>query len=151
LLGGDIPALGAMLDLGALAQGWADAIGLARGGGPYGTWAALDQAGQVVGFAAVGPLEDPDRPAGGAELVALWVAPERQRAGHGSRLLAAAAGAARAGQVGYSRLAHWVARQDVYRQRFLRGAGFSPDGAERTWRAPGGQLIDEQRWSARLE
>src|SRR5215213_249319 len=41
----------------------------------------------VVGFAAVGPSEDPDAAPVDGELVALWVDPAHQRQGHGSRLL----------------------------------------------------------------
>jgi ribosomal protein S18 acetylase RimI-like enzyme len=150
LLGRDVPTLAAALEIDALERTWADAIVLAQAEGPYAVLAGLDEAGQVAGFAALGPLLDPDRPVRAGELVALWVAPDRQRAGHGSRLLAAAAQAARAPGAAFERLSHWVARHDVYRQRFLRGAGFALDGAERTWQAPSGELIDEQRWSALL-
>jgi GNAT superfamily N-acetyltransferase len=165
LLGPEAPAWAETLDAEALAATWRDGIGLARAGGPYGVFAALDAEGAVAGFAAFGPLADPDG-ARAAELVALWVAPGAQRAGHGSRLLAAVADAVRAapslpapagaqgqalsadGTPRFTRLSHWVARQDIPRQRFLRGAGFAPDGAERSWRTEAGELIDELRWSA---
>jgi GNAT superfamily N-acetyltransferase len=111
---------------------------------------AVDDADAVVGFAALGPLLDPDGGTGSAELVALWVAPTAQRQGHGSRLLSQVASAARSG-MNATRLAHWVARQDIYRQRFLRACGFGADGAERSWQAPSGELVDEQRWSTRLD
>ncbi|MDR0593113.1 MAG: GNAT family N-acetyltransferase [Bifidobacteriaceae bacterium] len=155
LIGPDLPGLEAALDGAALTQGWGNAIGLAAADGPYAVLAATDRAagpggdGRVVGFAAVGPLLDPDGGRGAAELVALWVAPASQRSGHGSRLLASAAGHAR--RQGATRLSHWVARQDVLRQRFLRSAGFAPDGAERSWQAPAGEIVDEARWSARLD
>ncbi|MDR2374031.1 MAG: GNAT family N-acetyltransferase [Bifidobacteriaceae bacterium] len=150
LLGPDLPHLEATLDAASLALTWADAIGLAGGAGPYAVLAAEAEDGGVAGFAAIGPLLDPDAGEGGAELVALWVAGEQQRLGHGSRLLAAAADAARRLQRA-TRLAHWVAHQDVFRQRFLKSAGFGRDGAERSWQAPGGELVDESRWSARLD
>jgi GNAT superfamily N-acetyltransferase len=148
LLGADLPGWPQTLSLEEMAATWANGIALGQADGPYEVFVALGEAGQLVGFAAAGPLVDPDLTPGGAELVALWVAPAHQRAGHGSRLLAAVADAARARAA--PRLAHWVTRQDIYRQRFLRAAGFGPDGAERSWQAPTGELIDEQRWSALL-
>ncbi|MDR3360870.1 MAG: GNAT family N-acetyltransferase, partial [Bifidobacteriaceae bacterium] len=95
LLGPDAPSLVDSLDAESLAATWADAIALATGDGPYQVFCALDGADQVVGFAAAGPLTDPDG-AEAAELIALWVTPAGQRAGHGSRLLAAVADAVRA-------------------------------------------------------
>jgi GNAT superfamily N-acetyltransferase len=137
------------LDEAGLAQHWGRAIALSAGDGPYAVFvSAHDQS--VAGFAALGPLLDPDSGQGSAELVALWVAPDHQRQGHGSRLLAAVAEAARRPPVA-SRLSHWVARQDIFRQRFLGSAGFGADGAERSWRTPSGEIIDEARWSARLD
>jgi GNAT superfamily N-acetyltransferase len=150
LLGLDLPGLEASLDAAGLTQTWGNAIQLSGGDGPYAVLAAEDAGGAVVGFAALGPLLDPDGGKGAAELVALWVSPDHQRAGHGSRLLEASADAARRLQAA-SRLSHWVARQDVFRQRFLRSAGFGADGAERSWQAPTGEIIDEARWSARLD
>src|SRR4051812_23388519 len=48
------------------------------------------EADTIMGFAAYAPAEDPDHdPATTAELVTLLVDPDRGRAGHGSRLLAA--------------------------------------------------------------
>jgi GNAT superfamily N-acetyltransferase len=149
LLGPDLPGLEDALNNAQLTQHWGQAVTLSAGSGPYAVLVAESE-GVPVGFAALGPLLDPDGGEGGAELVALWVAPDRQRQGHGSRLLAAIASQARSLQ-GATRLSHWVARQDVYRQRFLRTAGFGPDGAERSWQAPSGEIIDESRWSARLD
>jgi GNAT superfamily N-acetyltransferase len=155
LFGDDLPGLEATLDQVALTRAWREAIVLAGGEGPYAVFSALDEADRVVGFSALGPLLDPDGGGGGSgakagELVALWVTPSHQRAGHGSRLLAAIAGAARSSSAEFDRLSHWVARQDIHRQRFLRAAGFGPDGAERSWQTPAGELVDEQRWSALL-
>ena len=42
------------------------------------------ESGQVVGYAALGPSQDPDADAGIGELLALEVDPEQQREGHGS-------------------------------------------------------------------
>ncbi|MDR2254076.1 MAG: GNAT family N-acetyltransferase, partial [Bifidobacteriaceae bacterium] len=95
LLGADVPALAAALDPAVLAATWRNAIELATPGSPYAVFAALDRTDHVVGFAAIGPLTDPDARPGATELVALWVHPDHQRDGHGSRLLAAVADAVR--------------------------------------------------------
>ncbi|MDR1118002.1 MAG: GNAT family N-acetyltransferase [Bifidobacteriaceae bacterium] len=150
LVGADIPGLAEALEGRQAVVTWRNAVILAQGEGPYAMFAAVGEADGVAGFAALGPLLDQDGGARAAELVALWVAPQHQRAGHGSRLLAAVADALRAPSAPFDRLSHWALRQDVHRHRFLRGAGFGPDGAERTWRAPTGELMDEQRWSALL-
>ena len=60
--------------------------------------------GELVGFAAIGPSEGAEPQVG--ELVALVVAPASQRAGHGSRLLNAAADRLR--QVGFEQVVVWV-------------------------------------------
>ena len=46
--------------------------------------------GDVAGYAAIGPSQDPDADDRTVELLALEVDPDRQREGHGSRLMAAA-------------------------------------------------------------
>jgi ribosomal protein S18 acetylase RimI-like enzyme len=76
-----------------------------------------------------------------AELVVLDVDPSAQRVGHGSRLLTAVADHLRAG--GVALLHTWVLLDDVPRVRFLKSAGFAPDGARRT-------LADEQGNEVRL-
>jgi N-acetylglutamate synthase-like GNAT family acetyltransferase len=150
VLGQDLPGLAEALDPAGLTSTWAQAISLASGADQYAVYSALADDGQVAGFAALAPSLDPDSRGQSGELVALWVSPAHQRAGHGSRLLAAVAESARSSTLPFQHLSHWVTRQDIHRQRFLRGAGFGADGAERTWRAPPGQLVDEQRWSALL-
>jgi GNAT superfamily N-acetyltransferase len=148
------PELPAALDPAATAKAWRQAVTLAAGGGPYAVFAATDPAGPTsitVGFAALGPLLDPDGGKGAAELVALHVDPPHQRQGHGSRLLAAVADAARSPSNVATRLSTWVAVADVVRQRFLKQAGFGADGATRAWHTDAGSLVDEQRWSARLD
>jgi GNAT superfamily N-acetyltransferase len=150
LLGPDVADLGAAFDSAAATQTWGNAIALASPEGPYNVAVAVDESETVVGFAALGPLLDPDGGQGAAELVALWVAPEAQRQGHGSRLLSQVADAARR-HLSAARLSHWVTRQDIFRQRFLHQAGFRADGAERSWQSPAGELVDEMRWSTRLD
>lgn len=83
----------------------------------------------VVGYAAIGPSQDPDAEPGDGELLALEVDPDRQRQGHGSRLLAAAADTARAGAL--TALAVWCPVADEPRRAFLQSAGWGPDAAFR--------------------
>jgi GNAT superfamily N-acetyltransferase len=91
---------------------------------------ALDQHGNVAGFAALAPCGDPDAdPVADAELVVLHVDPEATRRGHGSRLLAAAVDTARAD--GFSELRTWVLVGDDPLRAFLGSAGWAPDGARR--------------------
>jgi len=84
----------------------------------------------VVGFAAVGPSEDPDSdPEADAELVELLVDPGHGRAGHGSRLLSACVEAMR--DEGFRRARVWVLASDEVLSGFLVSAGWAPDGATR--------------------
>jgi GNAT superfamily N-acetyltransferase len=90
---------------------------------------ALERA-SVVGFAALAPSEDPDAdPVADAELIVLAVDPAHQRAGHGSRLLAAAADTCRADRV--SRLSTWLLAGDDALRRWLESTGWAADGAHR--------------------
>jgi GNAT superfamily N-acetyltransferase len=121
-------ALGA-LEPDALAEVWRD--GLVRPpSGAHRVLVALS-AGELVGFAAVGPAEGGPPQVG--EIVAFVVAPETQHAGHGSRLLNAAADRLR--QVGFEEVVVWVLAGDDARRRFLSAAGFEPDGAHRAFTA----------------
>ncbi len=86
----------------------------------------------VVGLAALAPSTDGDATAADAELVALEVDPAHQRAGHGSRLLAAVADTARA--AGFTTLRTWLPARDDARRAFLESAGLRPDGALRRLR-----------------
>jgi GNAT superfamily N-acetyltransferase len=87
------------------------------------------EGGDVVGYAAIGPSEDPDAVAGTGELLALEVDPGQQRSGHGSRLLAAAVEHARAG--GLDTVLVWCPLDDEPRRGFLQSAGWAPDSAYR--------------------
>ena len=105
---------------------------------------------RVVGFAAVAPIAaDRAEEAPGGLLVSLEVDPTDQRAGHGSRLLAAVVDLLRTD--GADQLSTWVLTGDEARKQFYREAGLGPDGAERTLsagRAPDGRAVTEARWSA---
>ncbi len=83
----------------------------------------------VLGYAALGPSADPDADDQTAELVALEVAPEHQRSGHGSRLIAAAADVCR--EAGMTSVSVWCPVSDGVRRGFLQSAGWGPDSARR--------------------
>jgi GNAT superfamily N-acetyltransferase len=87
--------------------------------------------GEVTGFAAHAPAEDPDHdPATTAELVTLLVDPRHGRAGHGSRLLAATVDLLRGD--GFTTLLTWIFEAHEPLRGFLVSAGWAPDGALRT-------------------
>jgi len=103
----------------------------------------------VVGLAAIGPCPDPDADERVSELLVLGVHPHARRAGHGSRLLHAAAQTAR--ESGATVLATWVPRDDEATREFLQRAGLVPDSA---WRDRGiddaGHRVREVRLVASL-
>jgi GNAT superfamily N-acetyltransferase len=84
---------------------------------------------RVVGYAAIGPCQDPDADATTAELLALEVDPDRVRQGHGSRLMAASVEHLRSG--GMETAVTWCALDDAPRRTFLNSAGWGPDSAFR--------------------
>ncbi|TNU77286.1 GNAT family N-acetyltransferase [Miniimonas arenae] len=83
---------------------------------------------------------EPSSDGGGwtAELLALEVAPDARRAGHGSRLLAAVADLAR--ERGAHHLATWTVRSDAERTAFLEAAGLGEAGLRRRLDVPGGEV-----------
>jgi GNAT superfamily N-acetyltransferase len=84
----------------------------------------------VVGFAALAPAGDPDLdPDDDAEIVALSVAPEHLRAGHGSRLVNASVDTLR--DAGFQTAHVWVPDTDDRLRSFLEAAGWADDGARR--------------------
>lgn len=129
-----------------IAEVWRDAIVRPPSGGHRVLVAVA--AGQVVGFAAVSPA-DGAGPAVG-EVAALVVAPGAEGAGHGSRLLNAAADRLR--EVGYDRVVVWALEADEVRRRFLTSAGFADDGGRRTFAIgpPGSAELTELRLAAAL-
>lgn len=84
---------------------------------------------QVVGFAAVGPTQDPDADHETAELSSLCVHPDARRSGHGSRLLNAAVDTLR--EAGATHVTCWVLAAADATRGFLAASGFAPDGAHR--------------------
>jgi GNAT superfamily N-acetyltransferase len=105
--------------------------------------------GTVVGFVAVGPDDDPDAGPDVGRIVTLVVDPAHQRAGHGSRLLSAAASALRDRQAPAVRV--WIPADDAPLRTFLLSAGLVLDGASRTLRGPDGGHVTEVRLAAALQ
>ena len=82
---------------------------------------------RVVGFAAVGPSDDPDAEHGEDGIVVEFaIDPLAQRSGHGSRLLNACVDTLRAD--GFERATWWVRSTDDPLRRFLVEAGWAADG-----------------------
>lgn len=139
------PALVDALTPEVLASAWAGAVS-APPSPRHRVHVALAD-GIVTGFAAAAPVvhdptgDDEEHPPGTVvELVALEVDPLHQRRGHGSRLLAAVVDSC-AGD-GTEQLHAWVHVDDAPRAEFLRGAGFSEDGARRRRALAGGDPED---------
>jgi GNAT superfamily N-acetyltransferase len=108
--------------------------------------------GVVVGFVSFGPYRvdsgEGHNPAIG-ELYAIYVEPDRWRAGTGRKLLAAA----RAGltEAGYPVLRLWVFEDNHRARRFYGKAGLTPDGARQFFTPRGSTAeLPEVRYSARL-
>ncbi|WP_061960412.1 GNAT family N-acetyltransferase [Demequina flava] len=91
----------------------------------------------VVGFAALAMTE----------IIALEVAPEYRRLGHGSRLLAACVDTVRIH--GGGEIKAWALEQDEVRTAFLRSAGLGEGGMRRGIDGPGDEL-SEILWKATL-
>lgn len=104
---------------------------------------------QVVGFASLGPSQDPDASPETGELSALGVHPDARRAGHGSRLLNAVVDTLRG--AGATRMHAWVLASDEATRAFLQAGGLGPDGAFRDRVvSPDGDTAREVRLVAEL-
>jgi GNAT superfamily N-acetyltransferase len=135
------------LSLDELAAAWRSAI--AAPPSPRHRVLVACTADLVVGFAAVAPGRDRDAGEQDGELVELLVDPTHQGAGHGSRLLAAAADVLR--ETGAATVSVWTPVADGPRQAFLVSAGLAPDGARRTLAAPDGTFAEQLRLVASLD
>jgi GNAT superfamily N-acetyltransferase len=111
----------------AFASGWRQSLA-SPPQGVYRLLAACAGA-QVVGFASIGPSQDPDASPETGELSAIGVHPQARRAGHGSRLLNAAVDTLRG--AGAEAVHTWVLADDEATRVFLVRAGLTPDGAFR--------------------
>ncbi len=84
----------------------------------------------VVGGVSLGPAEDDDRdPASDGEVFTVLIDPSARRAGHGSRLLAAAVDHLRAD--GQRAATVWVDAEDEPFRQLLVSSGWAADGARR--------------------
>lgn len=137
------------LDADALAEPWRQAV-VAPPSPRHRVLVALAGA-DVVGFAAVGPSEDDDvEPMVDAELLTLLVAPEAAGAGHGSRLLQAAADVL-AGD-GFRHAHAWLGPGDAPLRAFLEGAGWAADGSTRALdlTGDGSTVVEQERLHTRI-
>lgn len=89
---------------------------------------ATNAQGRVVGFAAVGPCDDPDaHPGEDGTIAEFAIDPPARGTGHGSRLLNACVDTLRAD--GFERATWWLRSTDDGLRAFAQGAGWAPDGA----------------------
>ena len=89
-------------------------------------WVAEDD-GTVLGEVAAGQTRDEDAPPGTAEVLALYVEPDRQGEGVGTALLAHAVDELRA--AGFVRVILWTLAASPQSTRFYAKCGWRRDGA----------------------
>lgn len=114
------------LDSAQMAEAWAEAIRrppLAT----YRVLVALDGEGAVVGFAAIGPSDDPDADHTDGLVAEFCVHPECGDAGHEDRLMHAIAESLKAD--GFTRATWWALADDDATRALLSQSGWEPDGA----------------------
>ncbi|WP_341729869.1 GNAT family N-acetyltransferase [Brooklawnia sp.] len=114
------------LDADEMAQAWVAAI-VRPPLATYRVLVAIDQAGEIVGFAAVGPSEDPDTEPSDALVAEFCVHPSALGAGHEDRLMHAVADTLRTD--GFERATWWVTADDDTTRELLNASGWAPDGA----------------------
>ena len=100
---------------------------------------------RVVGFAVVGPAQDPE---GAGELRAITVDPDHWGTGVGSALLAAAQ--AELARLGYTEAVLWVLPDNAPARQFYEVAGWTTDGIQRTSEVRG-VAVPEVRYWRRLQ
>ena len=122
-------ATGIRLDADQIAEGWRRSLGRPTDARNR-VLVALER-NLVTGFVMTCPATDPDcDPVSTGELVDLTVDPHQRGAGHGSRLLQAAADTLVADR--FDRAVAWLPAGDDALRTFLSAAGWGPDGASRT-------------------
>lgn len=137
----DLAGLDDELDARAMVQAWSQAISRP----PLATFrvlVALDGQEQVVGFAAVGPSDDPDAEFSDALVAEFCVQPELWGLGHEDRLMHAVADTLRAD--GFTRATWWVLANDDSTRAMLTESGWEPDGAHQEVGAEDGHLRIKQ-------
>lgn len=108
-----------------------------------------EQDGRIVGFVVGGRSRDEDAHVGvTAEIMAIYVAPDRWRSGAGAQLMQAALAVLR--NQGFHEVTLWVLRDNTRARRFYELAGFTPDGGEKV-DAQGDVLFDEVRYRLRID
>lgn len=118
----------AELDAQPMADSWAEAI-MRPPLASYRVLVGLDAGEDVVGFAAVGPSDDPDAEATDAVVAEFCVHPDQVAGGHDDRLMHAIADTLRLD--GFTRATWWVPADDDATRAFLTESGWEPDGAHR--------------------
>jgi GNAT superfamily N-acetyltransferase len=112
------------------------------------TIVAIDDNGEIRGFASTMPSRDPDRLNHGleayGELCALYVDPDHWARGIGAALITRS----RADLValGFNRAILWILAGNQRADRFYRLDGWLPDGATKTETRPGGITLNELRY-----
>jgi GNAT superfamily N-acetyltransferase len=107
-----------------------------------------EQDGRIVGFVLGGRSRDDDAQVGvTAEIMAIYVTPERWGAGAGAQLMQAALAVLR--NQGFHEVTLWVLRGNTRARRFYELAGFKPDGGEKV-DVQGDVPFDEVRYRLRI-
>jgi GNAT superfamily N-acetyltransferase len=101
--------------------------GALRRGDLRGTILVVERAGEVIGFAAVGPSRDPQ---GAGELFAINLDPAHWGTGAGRALLEGAQ--AELGRLGFGETVLWVLTGNARARRFYEIAGWVADGDKRS-------------------
>jgi RimJ/RimL family protein N-acetyltransferase len=110
---------------------------------PRGAVLVAERAGEVVGFAAVGPSPDPE---GAGELFAINLDPGHWGTGAGRALLAAAQ--AELARLGFEETVLWVLPGNARARRFYEVAGWVADGSTRESEVLG-VIVPEVRYRRR--
>jgi ribosomal protein S18 acetylase RimI-like enzyme len=104
--------------------------------------------GRIVGFVLGGPSQDDDaQPGVTAEILAIYVAPDRWSTGAGVQLMREALTVLR--NQGFQEVTLWVLRDNVRARRFYELVGFKPDGGEKV-DVQAGVTFDEVRYRLRI-
>lgn len=103
-----------------------------------------EQDGRIVGFVVGGRSRDEDAlPEVTAEIMAIYVTPDRWGAGVGAQLMQEALTVLR--NQGFREVTLWVLRDNVRARHFYELAGFMPDGGKKV-DASGDVVFDEIRY-----
>ncbi|MBV6498705.1 MAG: hypothetical protein CJBNEKGG_00933 [Prosthecobacter sp.] len=114
-------------------------------GHPHSPLFVATRAAECIGFCHVTPARDPDLE-GGAEVVAIYVAPQCQRQGAGRLLMSSALGFAASSR--YESLSLWVLTLNRAGRSFYERAGFTTDGHQKQI-SISGTVLDEVRYHRR--